>query len=202
MKVTVLNSWKKFPACYGTRRFITVFTTARHLSLSWGRWPQSTASHPTFKIHFNSTLPFTRTSFQAAFAFVFLHQYFEYISLTRTKGPCLFVSVGVRTAAYWLIVPLWTFQLWPPDAPAPTDAFRTSGGSWNLWAENNDREFCLNADFHGTLRVLLHAANLRHGTQGFTSLPKEGALRIFPPLKIRRLRPGFNPRTWVQRPAR
>jgi hypothetical protein len=20
---------------------------------------------------------------------------------------------------------LWTFQLWPPDAPAPTDAFRT-----------------------------------------------------------------------------
>jgi hypothetical protein len=25
----------------------------------------------------------------------------------------------------------------------------------------------------------------------------EGALRIFPPLKIRRLRPGLNPRTWV-----
>jgi hypothetical protein len=21
--------------------------------------------------------------------------------------------------------PLWTFHLWPPDAPAPTDAFRT-----------------------------------------------------------------------------
>jgi hypothetical protein len=21
--------------------------------------------------------------------------------------------------------PLWTFKLWPPDAPAPTDAFRT-----------------------------------------------------------------------------
>jgi len=26
---------------------------------------------------------------------------------------------------------------------------------------------------------LLHAVNLRHGTDGFTSLPKEGALRIF-----------------------
>jgi hypothetical protein len=25
----------KFPACYGTRRFITPFTTACHLSLSW-----------------------------------------------------------------------------------------------------------------------------------------------------------------------
>ena len=45
----------------------------------------------------------------------------------------------------------------------------------------------------GTFRDLLHAANLRHGTHGFTSLPKEGVLRIFSPLKIRRLRPGLNP---------
>ena len=46
--------------------------------------------------------------------------------------------------------------------------------------------------------VLLHAANLRHGTDNFTSLTKEGVLRIFfRPLKIRRLRPGLNPRTWV-----
>jgi hypothetical protein len=28
-------------------------------------------------------------------------------------------------------------------------------------------------------RVLLHAANLRHGTDGFTSPPKEGMLWIF-----------------------
>jgi hypothetical protein len=46
-------------------------------------------------------------------------------------------------------------------------------------------------------RDLLHGANLRHGTHGFTSLPKEGMLRIFLPLKIRRLRPVLNPRTWV-----
>jgi len=46
-------------------------------------------------------------------------------------------------------------------------------------------------------RDLLHAANLRHGTEGFTSPPKEGVLRIFSPLKILRLRPGLNPRTWV-----
>ena len=38
-------------------------------------------------------------------------------------------------------------------------------------------------------RDLLHAANLRHGTDGFTSPPKEGVLRIFSPLKILRLRP-------------
>jgi len=46
-------------------------------------------------------------------------------------------------------------------------------------------------------RHLLHAANLRHGTDSFTSPPKEGVLRIFSPLKFRRLRPGLNPRTWV-----
>ena len=44
---------------------------------------------------------------------------------------------------------------------------------------------------------LLHAANLRHGTDGSASPPKEGVLRIFSPLKIRRLRSGLNPRTWV-----
>ena len=46
-------------------------------------------------------------------------------------------------------------------------------------------------------RDLLHAANLRHGTDGFTSPPKEGVMRVFFALKIRRLRPGLNPRTWV-----
>jgi len=31
---------------HGTRRFITVFTRARHYSLSWARWTQSTPSYP------------------------------------------------------------------------------------------------------------------------------------------------------------
>ena len=38
---------------------------------------------------------------------------------------------------------------------------------------------------------------LRHGTDGFTSAPKEGMLRIFFARKIRRLRSGLNPRAWV-----
>jgi len=33
-KLTVSQLVKKFPAFYGTRRFITAFATARHLSLS------------------------------------------------------------------------------------------------------------------------------------------------------------------------
>jgi len=46
-------------------------------------------------------------------------------------------------------------------------------------------------------RDLLHAANLRHGADGFISPLKEGVLRIFFALKIRRLRPGLNSQTWV-----
>jgi hypothetical protein len=49
-----------------------------------------------------------------------------------------------------------------------------------LWARNV-REFCLNADLHVTFRYLLHAVKLRHGTDGFTSPPKEGMLRVFSP---------------------
>jgi hypothetical protein len=49
-----------------------------------------------------------------------------------------------------------------------------------LWARNVG-EFCLNADLNVTFRDLLHAVNLRHGTDGFTSPPKEGVLRIFSP---------------------
>jgi hypothetical protein len=46
-------------------------------------------------------------------------------------------------------------------------------------------------------RVLLHAANLWHGTDNFTSPLLEGMLRNFFGRKIRQLRPGLNPRTWV-----
>jgi hypothetical protein len=37
------------------------------------------------------------------------------------------------------------------------------------------------SDFHVNRRDLLHAANLRHGTDGFTFPPKEGMLWIFSP---------------------
>jgi hypothetical protein len=42
-------------------------------------------------------------------------------------------------------------------------------------------------------KVLLHAANLRHGTDGFTSPPKEGVLRIFITLKNPSSSVGFEP---------
>ena len=54
-------------------------------------------------------------------------------------------------------------------------------------------EFCLKMpDFHVTFRDLLHAVNL-HGTNGFTSLPKGGVLRIFFALKNPTASAGFEP---------
>jgi len=41
--------------------------------------------------------------------------------------------------------------------------------------------------------VLLHAVNLRHGTDDFTSPPKEGVLRIFSPEKNPTASAGFEP---------
>ena len=46
-QLTGLHLVKKFPAFHGTRRFITSFTSVRHLSLSWARPIQSTYPHPT-----------------------------------------------------------------------------------------------------------------------------------------------------------
>jgi hypothetical protein len=53
------------------------------------------------------------------------------------------------------------------------------------------------SDFHDKCRDLLYATKLRHLTDSFTSPLKEGMLRIFFFLLIRRLQPGLNPRTWV-----
>ena len=46
-KLTASQLVKKFPAFYGSRRFITSFTSARHLSLSWASSIQSAPPHPT-----------------------------------------------------------------------------------------------------------------------------------------------------------
>ena len=46
-KLTGLQLVKKFPAFHGTRMFITVLTSVRHLSLSWANPIQFTYPHPT-----------------------------------------------------------------------------------------------------------------------------------------------------------
>ena len=46
-KLTCSQLVKKFPAFYGTRTFITVFTSTRHLPLFWARSIQSMRHHPS-----------------------------------------------------------------------------------------------------------------------------------------------------------
>ena len=46
-KLASLQLVKKFPAFYGTRRFLTALTSARHLSLFWASPIQSSYPNPT-----------------------------------------------------------------------------------------------------------------------------------------------------------
>jgi hypothetical protein len=103
-------------------------------------------------------------------------------------------ATDVLQPAGLLYHPLWTFQLWPLDVPAPTDAFRTPAAEVGTYGRGiRTGKFCLNADFHVTFRDLSHGANLRHGTHGFTSLLKEGVMRIFSVLKNPTASAGFEP---------
>jgi hypothetical protein len=45
-KWIVVQLLKKFRVFYGTWRYTTVFTRARHCSLPWARWINFTTSHP------------------------------------------------------------------------------------------------------------------------------------------------------------
>jgi len=47
-KLTGTQLGKEFPTFYGTWSFITIFTTARHLSLSWASSIHSIPPHTTF----------------------------------------------------------------------------------------------------------------------------------------------------------
>ena len=76
-KLTGSQLVKKFTTVYGTRRFITAFTSSRHLSLSYARSIQSMPPHPTSRTQFN----ISNTEF-----FIYL-----FYCLGRTKG-----SVQVR----------------------------------------------------------------------------------------------------------
>jgi len=91
-----------------------------------------------------------------------------------------------------------TFQLPPPGVPHFwNDASEPQQRKVELWARNC-REFCRKWPLPRHVWVLLHAVNLRHETGGFTSPPKEGALRIFSPEKS----DGFGRELGYQRPVR
>jgi hypothetical protein len=84
----------------------------------------------------------------------------------------------------------------PPNVMQPTEAYCTNPAlvllplhlqrrstEKELWARNVRSNLAYKCDFRGNCRVLLHAAKLQRGTDGFTSPPEEGMLRIFSPEK-------------------
>ena len=60
-----------------------------------------------------------------------------------------------------------------------SDARDPSSERWNYGRERCPIVILSKFRLPRKFRDLLHAANLRHGTDGFTSPPKEGVLRIF-----------------------
>jgi hypothetical protein len=69
----------------------------------------------------------------------------------------------------------------------------SSSEAGDTLVRNMAAESCLQSMFYGR-KVLLHAVNLRHGTDGFTSPPKEVVLRIFIILKNPSSSAGFEPK--------
>jgi len=77
----------------------------------------------------------------------------------------------------------------PPRPPRRERSQRRKVELWARMLSGNFAEMTTSTPF----RDLLHAAYLRHGTDGFTSPPKEGMLRIFSPFKIPTASAGFEP---------
>jgi hypothetical protein len=77
----------------------------------------------------------------------------------------------------------------PPRPPRSERSQRRKVELWTRILSGDFAEMTTSTPF----RAILHKANLRHGTDGFTSPLKVGALRIFFALKIPTASAGFEP---------
>jgi hypothetical protein len=100
--------------------------------------------------------------------------------LSEFTESCAFVAVGDWPTGRATVL---SILMCPPEPSG-----RQSGDLGEKW-----RQFCLrNISIHAR-KVLLRAVNLRHGTDGFTSPPKEVVLRIFITLKSPSISVGIEP---------
>jgi hypothetical protein len=103
--LTSLQLLKKFPALYGTRRFITAFTRARHLSISWARLIQSMPPIPHLEDPFQHYSPIYLLVFQVVVPSVFP---------TKTLYAPSIPPYALRA------LPILVFLIWPPLLPHPS----------------------------------------------------------------------------------
>ena len=99
-------------------------------------------------------------------------------------------SQGQLAIAFPRFLDVPTFHRQMPQRPSRRE--RSQRRKWELWARMLSGNFA-KMTTSTPFRDLLHAANLRHGTDGFTSPPKEGVLRIFFALKNPTASAGFEP---------
>jgi hypothetical protein len=85
------------------------------------------------------------------------------------------------------------------DAPAPTDAFRTPAAEIGTTTMSGNRPInsaeIATSTVHLGIFYMPQICNM--GPTALLPFRRKACLRIFLLLKIRRLRPGLNPRTWV-----
>ena len=100
---------QKFPAFYGTRRFITAFTSARHLSLTLARSIQSLPPHPTswrsiLMLSFHLQLGLSSGPFPSSFPTKTLHT--PLLSLIRATCPAHLIGTKVIKHKMYKLI-LW-----------------------------------------------------------------------------------------------
>jgi hypothetical protein len=118
---------------------------------------------------------------------------FEHSNLPPTRCPRA-PTDAFRTPA----AEAGTFQ--PPllGAPMPTDAFCTlAAEAGTTMSGNRPVNSAKNVDFHVHLGIFYMPQICDMGPTALLPFQRKACLRIFPLLKIRWLRPGLNPRTWV-----
>ena len=115
------------------------------------------------------------TDFQRRNVKIFLYQISRSSSSRVPAATCRLI-----VNAYSLDVPTRTARC----LSRHNNARDPSSKRWNYWERNGRQILAESSDFHDFFRDLLHATNLRYGTDGFTSTPKEGVPRIFTPANL------------------